>query len=111
MLMLMPSAIATPQVARPLQRGLRVIRQVGLDLDGYEAIGPVRRVVHRPQHVGRIANIADRDFLVDVAAVSARFDLAPDELVVLAAGDRLAEDGRVAGQAPDSVLHHLRQPA
>ena len=41
------------------------------------------------EHIRRIADVGDRDLLVDLALV-ARLDLAPDERVVLA-GDALAK--------------------
>ncbi len=89
----------------------RVVAEVGLDLDAGEAIGPARVVVDPAQDVGRVADVADRDLLVDLHRVVAGLDLAPNELVVLAGGDGLGEDGRVAGQAADAIAHHLLQLA
>ena len=130
--MLMPSAIAASMAGMPASvagilmktfgRSSRdhssrarasvrvgVLGEVGLDLDAGEAIGPVGRVVDRAQDVRGVADVRDRDLLVDLARAVAGLDLAPDELVVLPGRDRLGEDRRVAGQAADPVVDHLRR--
>ena len=75
---------ARPQSPRTLERRVGVLGEVRLDLDAREAIGPVRRVVDAPKDVRGVADVGDRDLLVDPARIVARADLAPDEVVVLA---------------------------
>ncbi len=100
---------AAPQVSGAIQGGGGVIGQVGLNLDRDEAIGAIRLVVDRAQDVGGVADVGDLDLLEDPPRVVPGLDLAPDEVVVLAAGNGLAEDGRVAGEAADPSLHPLGQ--
>ncbi len=63
------------------------------------------------QDVGRVAHVGHGNLLVDLARVVTCLDLAPDQLVVLAGGDGLGEDRRVAGEPSDPIGHHLLELA
>ena len=63
---------ARPQSPRALQRRVGILGKVRLDLDAGEPIGPVGRVVDPAEDVGGVADVGDRDLLVDLARVVAR---------------------------------------
>ena len=74
----MPSAVAgiltsrlgwSIQACRPRAAATvaeHVVRQLGRDLDGDEAVGPVRAVVERPEHRERVDDVGDDELPVGV---------------------------------------------
>ena len=100
---------AVPVLARLLHRALGVEGQVGVDLEGHEAVLAAALVVDDAQHVAGVLDVADRELLVDAAVVEALArGLGELLVVVVGAEDRLVEDRRVGGHAAQRVL--LDQP-
>ena len=98
--------LGNPLVQRPRRsdRSLRVVRNVRGDLDRDEAVIAATRGVDRVKLREGILDISEDHFPVDVrwscSVCDERADLI---LVVVRARDRLGEDGRVRGDATDTV--------
>ena len=93
--------------------GIGVVGKARIDLDGDPAVEAAGDVVHRAQHVARVANVGGREFehrLVERRAVSAQLgDLIG---VGLSVGQSAGEDRRVRGDADDGVvLDHVGEIA
>ena len=89
------------------QGALSVIGELGLDLDAGEAIAAIGFLVDRSQVVQRLSDVTHRDLLVDRLVALPLVDHATYEVVVMAAGDGLGKDGRVAGQTPQPLADQL----
>ena len=88
-----------------LDGGVRVMREVGGDLEAHVAIDALGAVPYRPQHVARVLNVPDDQLLVDVPhRASLGRELRDLVVVVVPLGDRLVEDRRVGRHAPQSVI-------
>ena len=79
---------------------------VGRHLEADEAVRAIGALVDRPQDVGGAADIADGKLEEDIVGIvhPRREQLADLNVVGLALGDGLLEDGGVAGHAGDVVL-------
>ena len=62
---------ALPVLARLLHRAVGVEGEVGIDLEGHEAVLAAALVVDDAQHVAGVLDVADRELLVDPAVVQA----------------------------------------
>ena len=103
-----------PQVPSLLDRAVGVMGQVRRDLEADEAVGALGCVVHWSQGVAGGLDILDREPLVERLGVDLVVGLeqVEDGLVVGAgAGDRLVEDGRVAGDAAQALVDQPGEPA
>ena len=92
-------------------RRLRVVREVGIDLDGHVSVPATPFVPDGAQKVKRLTHVARGELdehLLEIALVLQ--DRAQLLVVGVSRGDRLLEDGRVRRHADDGVLaHHARQ--
>ena len=80
---------AVPVLARLLDRALGVEGEIGIDLEGHEAVLAAALVVDDAQHVAGVLDVADRELLVDPAVVLARArELGELLVVVVGAEDR-----------------------
>ncbi len=95
-----------PQPARFFERALGVAGEIGRDFEADVAVAALRAVVHRPQNIGGILNVADgENFVAPLASRSVRERKRVQQIVVKrAAGDGLLEDGRVGGHAAQAVF-------
>ena len=92
-----------PVVARLLERALGVVGAIGQHLERDEAVAVL--VEHRPQHVGRVLEVGDRDPLEQRERVEPLAGAVAQLVVVVGrAEDRLLEDRRVGGDAAQRVL-------
>src|SRR5262249_18660311 len=84
---------------------LSVVRQRGRDLDRAVAVAVTGLLPDRAEDTRRVSDVADRQDLEDVPARRALgCPLLEEVVVVLAALDRLLEDGGVGGQALEPVV-------
>ena len=91
---------------RERERNVDKRLQVGRDLEAHVPVTRLRPVVHRPQDVGRALDVLDGQLLVDGLGPEAGVlrDLLDGVLVVVAAVDRVGEDGGVRGDAAQTVV-------
>ena len=99
------------QALRLVDRRLRVVGEVRVDLDRDVAVLPVAAVPDRAQEVARVLDVLHRELEEDLLRVVLLGEhLAQLVVVGVALGDRLLEDRRVRGDADDGVLlHHPRE--
>ena len=96
---------ARPVLARLLHRAVGVEGEIGVDLEGDEAVDAAALVVDDAQHVAGVLDVADRELLVDLAVVLAGArELGELVVVVVGAEDRRVEDRRVGGHPAQRVL-------
>src|SRR5207249_4753153 len=91
-----------------LCRGHRPRRVVGErrgELERHPAVDAVRQLVDRPEEIGRLGQILERQVEEERLARPARAQLLPDgRVVLLPTADRVVEDGRVRGETGDREL-------
>jgi hypothetical protein len=88
-----------------LDGGGSVIGQRGRHLERDQAVGPAAGLVDSDKGIARGPDIGDRQVLEDLLRAPAGVGLRADVVVIQpTAGDRLLEDGRVRGHAPEAVL-------
>ena len=99
-----------PEPPGLLQGPVDIVREMGRHLEADVAVAPRCPLVDRPQQVGGILDIADRQGLVGRFRVPAGPPVQPLQLprVVIAAGDGLLEDGGVGRHPFEPVF--LDQP-
>src|SRR6185503_17015082 len=92
---------------------VRVVGKFGRDLDADKAVFALGAVVDRPEHIGGVADVFDRQRVEDlVGGVFLERHRAKLGIVVGGVGDGLFEDGRVGGQAGDvALVDHLLKVA
>ena len=86
-----------PQSPRLIDGCLGVHRQIGRHFNADKAIGAVGGIEYRTQHVGRAANILDRELLEDLPGRMVLLLQHPADGVVILIGspDRLLENRRI----------------
>ena len=96
-----------PVLARLLERALGVVREPRRHLERHVAVKSAGALPYGTEHVGRERHVLHRELAVDLARleVLAR-ELGELLVVVRAAEDRLLEDRRVGGHAPQRLLAH-----
>ena len=100
--------LAADVVPEPLGLGdgaLGVHRQIGRYLQADKAVVTVELVIDRPQHIGRVLDVLDRDLFEQLGhRAVALFQGAPDRAVIfVGTADRLLENRRIRGDALDAV--------
>ena len=100
------AADSLPQAARILDRGGRVVREIGRHFQADVAVRALGGIVDGTKEVGCVADVANRQRLVQRHRfeVTAPFDFLQGVKVIGAAGDRLFEDRRIGGDAAQPVL-------
>jgi hypothetical protein len=93
-----------PQLARLVERALRVVGQKRRDLDRHQPVVPVRRVVDGAEDVAGVLDVLDRDLLERRARLGAPGGEGLHRVVVVVAlADGLLEDRGVGGDAAQVV--------
>ena len=85
--------------------GLGVQRQIGRHFEADEAVMPFQFIVDRPQHVGRMLDILDREMLEQLGhrTVAPLQRLADRRVIFVRTADRLFENRRVRRDALDAI--------
>ena len=91
--------------------GLGFVRQPGRNLQTDETIPARATIVHRSKNVGGSLNILTGQSVENLLGTGALLRVRADGgIVIIAARDRLLENGRVGGQSGDVACgHHARQ--
>jgi hypothetical protein len=88
-----------------LDRGFRVVCQLGRQLERDVTVLTLGAVEHGPQDVGSFRDVAEGKLEEDLARASLMSERGAEVVVVaVRAGDGLLEDGRVRGQSAVPVV-------
>ena len=99
------AADGRPEPARLGDRRRGVVGSIGRHLQAHEAVGAVGPVEHRAEEVRGALHVVDGERLEHLVDALPLERQRPDgRVVVVAARDRLLEDGRVRGDSADPVL-------
>src|SRR5208282_4781824 len=94
-----------PQPASFLYRALRIVRQVGIDLQADISILAVCLVVKRPELVGGALHVALAEDFIDFLSAFSLKGHGPNVLVVIVAlCNRLFKDGWIRGHPAQSIF-------
>ena len=90
---------------------LRVVRQIGRDLEADEAVPSAGRIEHRAQHIGRLLDVAHGQVLVERYGIGFGRPREGDQIGIVIAGaaDRLLEDRWVRRDALEPVALDQRR--
>lgn len=81
-----------------------IVRQIGRDFETDEAIFSIGSVIHRPQDVTGVPNVADHQPLIDLMNFTPRMhELLKLRVIVIAARNGFVENGGVGGDSAQSL--------
>ena len=92
---------------RPYSKSAGVVGEVRRDLQADEPVGTAGAVVDGPKNVGRLADVRNGQRLIACRRIGMRGGIEKGEeglVVVVGAGDRLLEDGRVRRHTEQPIL-------